>query len=129
MKDSLYYFDGSQEAGQDISQWNKKQQEDLFNKLKELSKNTKKYWLNTRCGSGGLKRLAVYGNFPINTDFKCPKNIPDNVSWARFRMDNMMRIVVFFLNEEESKARCLSSDVFYIVFLDKDHRFYKTEEK
>ena len=44
-------------------------------------------------------------------------------------MENMVRLVGFFVSEEDVKEKNLSSDIFYVVFLDIDHRFYKTEAK
>ena len=76
-----------------------------------------------------MKILAVYGEFPTNTDFEYPKHVPEKVQWARFRMESAMRLVGFFVSEDVTKKLQLSSDIFYIVFLDKDHRFYKMEKK
>ena len=98
-------------------------------KLKEYSKESKVYCLNQRIGSGGLKVLAIYENFPRNSDFVKPAFVPENVKWSWFRMENMVRLVGFFVSEEDVKKKNLSSDIFYVVFLDKDHRFYKTEAK
>lgn len=126
---SFQYFDGSQEAGQDFKDWTNEQKDKLLDKLKDYSKETKVYWLNQRAGSGGLKILEIYGDFPRNSDFTKPTHVPDNVKWSRFRMENKVRLVGFFIDDEEAKEKQLSSDVFYIVFLDKDHLFYKTESK
>ena len=128
MSFSFKYFDGSQEAGQDFKDWNDKQKQELLEKLRDYSREDKKYWLNQRVGSGGLKLLEIYGQFPSNTDFKYPQHVPDNVSWARFRLESSVRLVGFFVNEDDAKKYCLSTDIFYIVFLDKDHRFYKMEK-
>ena len=126
---SFQYFDGSQEAGQDFKDWTNEQKDKLLEKLKEYSKESKVYWLNQRTGSGGLKVLAIYENFPRNSDFVKPAFVLENVKWSRFRMENMVRLVGFFVSEEDVKEKNLSSDIFYVVFLDKDHRFYKTEAK
>ena len=95
----------------------------------KIVKKEKKYWLNQRVGGGGLKILEIYGEFPRNTDFKYPKHVPNGVRWARFRMESAMRLVGFFVSEDSAENQSLSTDVFYIVFLDKDHRFYKMESK
>ena len=42
-------------------------------------------------------------------------------------MESAMRLVGFFVPEDVVEELKLSSDIFYIVFLDKDHRFYKME--
>ena len=126
---SFKYFDASQEAGQDFKDWNDKQKQELLEKLRDYSRESKQYWLNQRVGAGGMKILAVYGEFPTNTDFEYPKHVPEKVQWARFRMESAMRLVGFFVSEDVTKKLQLSSDIFYIVFLDKDHRFYKMEKK
>ena len=126
---SFKYFDASQEAGQDFKDWNDKQKQELLEKLRDYSRESKQYWLNQRVGGGGMKILAVYGDFPANTDFEYPKHVPEKVQWARFRMESAMRLVGFFVPEDAVKELQLSSDIFYVVFLDKDHRFYKMENK
>lgn len=126
---SFKYFDGNQEAGQDFKDWNDKQKQELLEKLRDYSRESKTYWLNQRAGAGGLKILEIYEAFPRNTDFEYPQHVPNDVRWARFRMESAMRLVGFFVSEEDVKSKNLSTNVFYVVFLDKDHRFYKTETK
>ena len=126
---SFKYFDGSQTAGQDFKDWNDKQKQELLEKLRDYTRESKKYWLNQRAGSGSLKILEIYGMFPRNTDFEYPRHVPENVQWARFRMESAMRLIGFFVNEDDADKFELSTDVFYIVFLDKNHKFYKMEKK
>ena len=126
---SLKYFDDSQEAGQDFKDWNDKQKQELLEKLRDYSRESKLFWLNQRVGSGGLKVLEIYGTFPRNSDFEYPKHVSEKVRWARFRMESAMRLVGFFIDEEQSIEVNLSTDIFYIVFLDREHRFYKMEKK
>ena len=126
---SFKYFDGHQSAGQDFKDWDDKQKQELLEKLRDYSRENRKYWLNQRIGSGGLKLLEIYGQFPRNSDFKYPQHVPEDVRWARFRMESAMRLVGFFVNEDNAEKFCLSTDIFYIVFLDKDHRFYKMEKE
>ena len=126
---SFKYFDGSQKVGQDFKDWNDKQKQELLEKLRDYSRESKQYWLHQRSGGGGLKILEIYGEFPSNTDFEYPKHVPEKVRWARFRMENAMRLASFFISEDDVEKFNLSSDIFYIVFLDKDHRFYKMEKQ
>ena len=100
---SLKYFDGSQEAGQDFKDWNDKQKQELLEKLRDYSRESKQYWLNQRVGSGGLKVLEIYGEFPRNTDFKYPRHVPSGVRWSRFRMESAMRLVGFLFLKTQSK--------------------------
>ncbi|MBP5695714.1 MAG: hypothetical protein J6X11_03585 [Treponema sp.] len=126
---SFKYFDGSQKAGQDFKDWNDKQKLELLEKLRDYSREGKLFWLNQRVGGGGLKVLEIYETFPKNSDFEYPKHVPEKVRWARFRMESAMRLVGFFIDEEQAKEFNLSTEIFYIVFLDKEHRFYKMEKK
>lgn len=100
---SLKYFDGSQKAGQDFKDWNDKQKQELLEKLRDYSRESKQYWLNQRVGSGGLKVLEIYGEFPRNTDFKYPRHVPSGVRWSRFRMESAMRLVGFLFLKTQSK--------------------------
>lgn len=126
---SLKYFDGSQKAGQDFKDWNDNEKTKLLDKLKEYSKENKQYWLTQRTGSGGLKVLEIYGTFPINSEFSKPIHVPDNVKWARFRLESKVRLIGFFIDETEAREKQLSTDIFYVVFLDKNHRFYLLENE
>lgn len=126
---SFKYFDGSQKAGQDFKDWNDNEKTKLLNKIKEYSKESKHYWLNQRVGSGSLKVLEIYGAFPRNSDFSYPIHVPDNVKWARFRLEAKVRLIGFFIDETEAQEKQLSTDIFYVVFLDKNHRFYLTEKE
>lgn len=125
---SFKYFDGSQAAGQDFKDWSSEQKTKLLEKLRDYSRESKQYWCNQRVGSGGLKILAIYGEFPRNSDFTKPLHVPDNVKWSRFRLESAVRLIGFFIDEEEAASKGLSTDIFYVVFLDKDHRFYKVGE-
>ena len=101
----------------------------MLEKLRDYSRESKVFWLNQRIGGGGLKVLEIYGDFPKNSDFEYPKHVPEKVRWARFRMESAMRLVGFFVPEDAVTELKLSSDIFYIVFLDKAHRFYKMEKQ
>ena len=73
--------------------------------------------------------LSIYGDFPRNTEFELPSHIPENVKWARFRFGNRKRLVGFFIEDEYAEEHALSKEVFYLVFIDLDHKFYVLEEK
>lgn len=123
------YFDNSQEAGQDFKDWSEEQLVKLLNKLKEYSKKSLEEWKRTKVGSGKHRYniLEEYGDFPKRTDFEHPKHIPHQVSWARFRLEQSVRLIGFLIPEEYTNVPYnLDRKTFYVVFLDKDHRFYKT---
>lgn len=64
--------------------------------------------------------LTLYGDFPLKSDFKIPPHISGNVTWAAIK------------NIKGQKARIaghIIENVFYVVFLDKNHKFFITEKK
>lgn len=62
--------------------------------------------------------LDEYGYFPPKSNFKHPKHVPEDVSWASLHLCG---------------RACLGGhiveNIFYVVFLDKDHEFWITEKK
>ncbi|MCS6116643.1 hypothetical protein [Shewanella baltica] len=136
-KFNLAYFDDTQSAGQDFDQWGQTtgiaSLKNILEKFKEYTKQPLVYWQNQRVGGGGLKVLELYGDFPTKSDFKHPKHVPVDAHWARFRLGNKVRLVGFVISKEaiknlpESEQDKFCHNTFYVVFLDKDHKFYKTE--
>jgi len=49
-----------------------------------------------------------------------------DVQWGRWRLEGDMRLIGFIIEPETCTRLHIPSNVFYIVFLDKDHRFYKS---
>ena len=115
-------------VGQNFSDWKDSMRLDLLQKLAEYTKYNRNHWKNEF--SNGLPLLAEYGSFPKNTDFSIPSNIPcpDELNWSRFRLMQKVRVCGFFVTKDIAKKYSLSENTFYVVFLDKDHRFYKTEK-
>ncbi|NNT73084.1 hypothetical protein HKT18_12740 [Flavobacterium sp. IMCC34852] len=66
------------------------------------------------------KMLKIYGEFPKKSDFAVPKHISPDVNWA---------VIMDIKGQKGRVAGHLIGNVFYVVFLDKDHRFYITEKK
>jgi hypothetical protein len=58
------------------------------------------------------------GEFPPQTDFYHPKHVPDDVAWCSMHIQGKECVIGYF-----------EDNVFNIVFLDKDHRFWITEKK
>lgn len=137
-KFNLAYFDGTQAAGQNVNQWEHitgiASLKNLLEKFKEYTDHPLTYWQHQRAGGGGLKVLELYGDFPTKSDFKHPKHVPADAYWARFRLGNKVRLVGFVISKEaiknlpESTQSDFCHNTFYVVFLDKDHKFYKTEQ-
>lgn len=67
------------------------------------------------------KKLCLYGGFPDSTvnEFSLPSSLDKNLNWGVLRNigGQKPRIVGF-----------LQDNVFYIVYLDKDHKFYKSSK-
>ena len=137
LKFNFSYLDESQEKNgfASFGQLTKEQIEKLLNKLKEFSRSPRQYWEKMHLGSGEHRYsvLAVYREWPKETDAEKPKGVPQDVDWARFRLESDFRLCGFFVptkqdgvEDPKSKIR-LDSNTFYIVFIDPNHRFYKTE--
>lgn len=130
IKFNFKYFDYSQPAGQDFKDWTHEQLYKFLNKLKEYSRYPISYWKNQSIGHGGNKVLEIYGSFPTKSDFFHPKHVPLDVNWARFRLEQDMRVIGFLIpNECKFDKIELDKTVFYIVFLDQYHKFYITKNK
>jgi len=67
-----------------------------------------------------LKVLKIYKNFPDDSDFKPPQHIIKDVNWA---------VIMDIKGQKGRVAGHIIENVFYVVFLDKDHRFYITGKK
>ncbi|EMQ4302669.1 hypothetical protein WFK38_20305 [Yersinia enterocolitica] len=133
-KFNFSYFDKTQLAGQDFNGWNHAELIKLLEKVKNYSESSLEYWRHQRTGGGGLKVLEIYGDFPPKSLFTHPKHVPHDVSWARFRMENLVRLIGFIVprgfscNEGAKHEEPFDSNTFYVVFLDKNHKFYLTED-
>jgi hypothetical protein len=121
---SFQFFDSSQDAGQNFSDWTHEQLYKLLDKLKAYCQNTIEHWCRMPVGHGVSHVLEIYGNFPAKSDFTFPKHIPIDVSWGRFRLEKDMRLIGFIINHENCCKFGLSKNIFYVVFLDQNHRFF-----
>lgn len=122
---SFKFLDTSQ--GQHLSELNKEQIDKFVEKLKWYSNETRMHWETTRIGTGSGMVLTVYDSFPLVSDFYHPSFVPADVRWARFRMEGDMRLIGFMIDKKDSEGSGLNTDVFYVVFLDLFHGFYKTK--
>lgn len=131
MKFNFSFFDGTQapDPGQLFEDWPEIQRKQLLQKMVDFSKDSIFYWKTQ-----GV--LVVYGAFPSqNSDFIQPKYVPIEAEWGRFRLGAKLRLVGFVLPDEESNKVQNNTDyrfctnTFYVVFLDKNHKFYKVEKK
>lgn len=58
------------------------------------------------------------GEFPPKSDFRHPIHVPDNISWCSMHIQGKECVIGYF-----------EDNIFHIVFLDKDHRFWITQKK
>ena len=108
-----------------------------MNKIKDFSRESLDHWEKVKMGGGkkGKKYtvLEIYDHFPNRerTDFKHPNFIPHDVLWGRFRLGNLERLVGFVVPKKYHNTKLDQSNyyfdcnTFYVVFLDKNHKFYK----
>lgn len=104
-------FDRNQiPPGQSFEQW---QKEGLLSKL--LDKLTYVSQCNiTEAQQRGY--ITIYKDFPEHSDFKVPKHFEGNVNWAVIKDIGGQKVRV---------AGYVYENVFYVVSLDKDHKFFK----
>ena len=107
---SLKDFDTNQGEGFDV--W---QNEQLLAKLLERLRSVSNFSIQEAQQNG---ILTIYGDFPEKSKFKYPRHIPEGVKWAKISIQGKERI-----------AGYVNENVFYIVFLDKDHQFWITKKK
>ncbi|MDP8210385.1 MAG: hypothetical protein RAO94_13795 [Candidatus Stygibacter australis] len=133
-KFNFSFMDFSQSAGQNFEAWKEDKLVKLMNKLHDYCMKPLDYWKNQRVGSGGLHVFEIYDKFPVHSDFIHPKHVPHEVLWARFRLESKTRLIDFVIpkeyrnKEQGNSGYRFDCNTFYIVFLDKDHRFYRTKK-
>jgi hypothetical protein len=121
---NFQYFDISQEPSSDFSSLSEEQLKKLVTKLRGYTCETIEHWKREPI-KGCRCVLEVYGTFPKKSDFCHPKMVPSDVEWARFRLEGDMRLIGFILPDIAIKTYNLVKNVFYVVFIDENHRFYK----
>lgn len=135
LKFNFSFFDGSQSVGQDFTELTKEELVKFFEKLKNFSKEDLNFWRRELSGNG-LPVFTEYGEFPKKkSDFTHPSHVPHDVMWSRFRIEAKFRLIGFLIPSElhekkdEQTGYIYDRNTFYVVFLDKNHLFYKTEKK
>jgi hypothetical protein len=107
---SLRDFDHTQ--GQTFHDWHKSALlHILMERIKEFCKFSRLEAEQNNC-------LKVYGNFPVNSVFKHPTYISEDAEWASLHIQGKERI-----------AGHIIGNIFYVVFLDKEHHFWPTKKK
>ncbi len=57
-------------------------------------------------------------DFPPNSAFIHPKHVPEGINWASMHIQGKECVIGYF-----------EENIFYIVFLDKNHEFWLTQKK
>ena len=99
--------------GQTFKEWEKcGLLSDMFTKMVDLS-------CKNRQEASSQKMIKIYGEWPSgHTDFKYPKHIEGEIQWGTIQKVGGQKARI---------AGYMIDNVFYIVFLDKEHKFYKSE--
>jgi len=107
------FKDMDRTQGQTFAEW---ESEELLSKALETLRDYCCAPLLDQAGS----KFTIYGSFPPDekTDFTKPKHIPEDAQWARIHVAGEPCIIGHVVR-----------NVFYVVFLDKKHKFYKSELK
>ena len=117
-----------------FNEWSAQELVGLFEKLREFSRERLEYWMAQPMGKSG-RVLSIYGAFPACSDLVHPKHVPHQVLWGRFRLDWSGRLCGFVVPKDldgtahASTGQRFDVNTFYVVFLDRDHCFYKGREQ
>lgn len=118
--------------GQDWHEWGEDGLCKLLKKLQHFSERSLGEWENEK--AGGLRLLTFYNTFPAKSGFRHPKQVPHDVRWGRFRLEQKIRLVGFVVpTDKKGTEHCetrelFCTNTFYVTFLDRDHKFYITEQ-
>jgi len=130
-KFNFSYFDVQSGISQDFQDWSHEELVKLLGKFKNYSEFSLAHWRRQKVGKYPL--FVVYDQFPTNTDFVKPQHIPHQALWSRFHLENKVRVIGFVIPDEYADkahpktALRFDTNTFYIVYLDKEHKFYKTD--
>ncbi len=104
-------WDNSQcPPGQTWAEWEKEGLlAPLMDKLVQLSQKDRVEASQQQC-------IKVYGSFPVSSDFNVPRFIEGKVEWA---------VIEDVGGQKHRVAGYMVENVFYVVFLDKEHEFWK----
>lgn len=113
--------------------WSKENLADLLSKLKEYCRMPLSHWAQRPAGKHG-KLLCFYDSFPKKSDFPFPAHVPHQARWGRFRLDWAGRLCGFVIPPEYAgrihrNGMQFDCNTFYVVFVDDNHGFYKSEKK
>lgn len=111
-KISLAYFDPSPLYASGFRDW---QKDGLLSKALETLQGYCKRPLRQQIDGD---KFSVYQSFPPadRTKFEYPKHVPEDAEWARIHINGPAVLIGHIV-----------ADTFYLVFLDKTHKFWLTK--
>lgn len=114
---SFKHFQDSDDTGQSLSNWADNDPTLLAGLLQKMAHISKQAVPAATQDS----TLTLYGKFPEprKTDFICPRHLQDQKHWGVIRNIG---------GQKPRAAGFLQGHVFYVVFLDKHHTFYKSSQ-
>ncbi|MDR0971127.1 MAG: hypothetical protein LBM25_01920 [Bacteroidales bacterium] len=110
----LSFIDYDRNQGQSFEEWEEEKLLALaINKLRAVCQLTK-----IEATHQQIIKEYPKGIFPPNTEFYHPKHIPEDISWCSMHIQGKECVIGYF-----------KDNIFNIVFLDKNHKFWITEKK
>lgn len=110
---SFQYLDTSQKYGSSFKDWQKS------GLLSQAMETLYGYCCSPLMSQVDGDKFTIYGSFPPKdkTLFKYPKHVPEDANWARIHVNGPAVVVGHIIG-----------DTFYVVFLDKTHKFRLTRK-
>ena len=110
---SFQYLDTTQKFGSTFRDWQS------CGLLSSMLETLKGFCYKPLFGQVDGDKFAIYGDFPPTdkTMFDCPQSVPEDANWARIHITGAAVI-----------AGHIVGDTFYVVFLDKTHKFWMTKK-
>ena len=111
-KVSFQYVDSSQKYASSFRDW---QKAGLLSKMLELLQG---YCCRPLLAQIDGDKFSTYQGFPPpeKTLFEFPSHVPEDANWARIHINGPSVIIGHIVN-----------DTFYVIFLDKTHKFWLTK--
>ena len=112
-KTSFQYLDHSQKYASGFKDW---QKHGLLSKALETLQG---FCCGRLLEQVDGSKFAIYGDFPKKGDtlYEKPAHVPEDANWARIHVNGPSVIVGHIMG-----------DTFYVVFLDKTHKFWLTKK-
>jgi hypothetical protein len=110
---SFEHYDPSQKYGSSFKDW---QAVGLLSKMMDVLQG---YCCSPLLTQIDGKKFGIYGDFPPadKTEYTHPQKVPQDAKWAKLHINGPAVLIGHVI-----------SNTFYIVFLDKTHKFYLTKK-